>query len=55
MELFARIDNVLDQDYENFGLLGEDPTEVLPERRRSSSARRKRGRSASASRSEPPR
>jgi outer membrane receptor protein involved in Fe transport len=28
-ELFARVDNVFDEDYENFGLLGEDPTEVL--------------------------
>jgi len=30
VELYARIDNILDEDYENFGLLGEDPTEVLP-------------------------
>ena len=30
VELFARIDNVFDEDYENFGLLGEDPTGVLP-------------------------
>jgi iron complex outermembrane receptor protein len=28
--LFARVTNVFDEDYENFGLLGEDPTEVLP-------------------------
>jgi len=28
--VFARVTNVLDKKYENFGLLGEDPTEVLP-------------------------
>ncbi len=27
---FARVTNLFDEDYENFGLLGEDPTEVLP-------------------------
>ncbi|MEQ8955535.1 MAG: TonB-dependent receptor, partial [Gammaproteobacteria bacterium] len=27
-ELFARIDNLLDEDYETFGLLGEEPGEV---------------------------
>lgn len=27
---FARVTNLLDDDYENFGLLGEDPTEILP-------------------------
>ncbi|HLB31715.1 MAG TPA: TonB-dependent receptor [Gammaproteobacteria bacterium] len=26
---FARVTNLLDKDYENFGLLGEDPSEVL--------------------------
>jgi outer membrane receptor protein involved in Fe transport len=31
VELFARVDNVFDEEYENFGLLGEDPTEVLPD------------------------
>ncbi|MCC7413004.1 MAG: TonB-dependent receptor [Gammaproteobacteria bacterium] len=30
LELFARVDNVFDAEYENFGLLGEDPGEVLP-------------------------
>jgi outer membrane receptor protein involved in Fe transport len=30
-EWFARLDNVFDADYENFGLLGEDPSEVLPD------------------------
>lgn len=29
VEIYARIDNVLDEEYENFGLLGEDPSEVL--------------------------
>jgi outer membrane receptor protein involved in Fe transport len=28
--VYARISNVFDTDYENFGLLGEDPTELLP-------------------------
>lgn len=28
--LYARMTNVFDKDYENFGLLGEDPTELLP-------------------------
>jgi len=27
--LYARVTNALDEDYENFGLLGEDPTEIL--------------------------
>ena len=27
-EFFARIDNLFDEDYENFGLLGEEPSEV---------------------------
>jgi outer membrane receptor protein involved in Fe transport len=27
---FARVTNVFDKDYENFGVLGEDPTEILP-------------------------
>ena len=30
-EVFARVDNLFDGDYVNFGLLGEDPTEVLPD------------------------
>ncbi|MGE0386455.1 MAG: TonB-dependent receptor [Gammaproteobacteria bacterium] len=29
LELFARVDNLFDTDYENFGLIGEDPSEVL--------------------------
>ena len=29
-EIFARVSNLLDADYENFGLLGEEPAEVLP-------------------------
>ena len=29
-ELFARVTNLFDEDYENFGLLGESPAEVLP-------------------------
>lgn len=28
--IFARVTNLFDEDYENFGLLGEDPTEILP-------------------------
>ncbi len=28
IEFFARIDNLFDNDYENFGLLGEEPSEV---------------------------
>lgn len=28
--VFARVTNLFDKDYENFGLLGEDPTEILP-------------------------
>jgi outer membrane receptor protein involved in Fe transport len=31
VEVYARIDNIFDQEYESFGLLGEDPTEVLPD------------------------
>ena len=31
VELYARVDNVFHEEYENFGLLGEDPTEVLPD------------------------
>ena len=27
--LFARVTNALDKDYENFGILGEDPTKVI--------------------------
>lgn len=30
LSVFARVTNALDKDYENFGLLGEDPTEVIP-------------------------
>lgn len=30
-ELFARITNLFDEDYENFGLIGEEPGEMLPE------------------------
>ena len=30
-ELFARVTNLFDEHYENFGLLGESPAEVLPE------------------------
>lgn len=29
LRLFARVDNVFDTEYENFGLLGEDPDEVI--------------------------
>jgi outer membrane receptor protein involved in Fe transport len=29
-EMFTRISNVFDANYENFGLLGEEPSEVLP-------------------------
>ena len=28
VEFFARINNVFDKDYESFGLLGEEPSEV---------------------------
>lgn len=30
LHVFARVTNVFDRNYVNFGLLGEDPTEVLP-------------------------
>ena len=30
LELFARITNLFDRDFENFGLIGDDPSEVLP-------------------------
>ena len=30
VEAFARVTNLFDEDYENFGLLGEKPDEVLP-------------------------
>lgn len=30
-ELFAKVTNLFDADYENFGLLGEEPGEVLPD------------------------
>lgn len=29
-DMFARVSNLFDTDYESFGLLGEDPSEVLP-------------------------
>ena len=29
--IFARVTNLFDQEYENFGLLGEDPSEVVPD------------------------
>ncbi|MBR9910653.1 MAG: TonB-dependent receptor [Gammaproteobacteria bacterium] len=29
-QLYLRVDNLFDREYENFGLLGEDPTEVIP-------------------------
>jgi len=29
-EFFIRVTNLLDKDYENFGLLGEDPSDALP-------------------------
>lgn len=29
-EMFGRVNNLFDTDYEGFGLLGEDPTEILP-------------------------
>ena len=29
--VFARVSNVFDKNYENFGLLGEDPSEILPD------------------------
>ncbi len=28
MEVFAKVDNLLDRDYESFGLLGEEPGEL---------------------------
>ncbi len=30
LEMFARVTNLFDKDYENFGLIGESPGEVLP-------------------------
>ena len=30
VELFARVTNLFDEEYENFGLLGEDPPQILP-------------------------
>lgn len=30
LQIFARIDNVFDKDYENFGIVGESPAEILP-------------------------
>ena len=30
LEVFVRVTNLLDKRYENFGLLGEDPSEVIP-------------------------
>jgi hypothetical protein len=29
VDLFVRVSNVFDRDYENFGLIGEDPDEVI--------------------------
>ena len=29
--IFTRVSNLFDEDYENFGLLGEEPAEVLPD------------------------
>lgn len=29
--VYARITNVFDKDYDNFGLIGEDPSEILPD------------------------
>jgi outer membrane receptor protein involved in Fe transport len=31
LSIFARVNNLFDEDYENFGLLGEAPGEVLPD------------------------
>ncbi len=31
LTVFARVTNAFDREYENFGLLGEDPTEILPD------------------------
>lgn len=31
VRLFARVDNLFDKEYENFGVIGEDPTEVIAE------------------------
>ena len=28
LEVFAKVDNLLDRDYESFGLLGEEPGEL---------------------------
>ncbi len=30
IEIFGRLTNLFDTDYENFGLVGEDPTDVIP-------------------------
>lgn len=30
-EVFAKVTNLFDKDYENFGLLGEEPAEILPD------------------------
>ncbi len=30
LEIFARVANLFDTDCENYGLLGEDPSEVIP-------------------------
>ena len=30
LQIFARIDNFFDKDYENFGIVGESPAEILP-------------------------
>jgi outer membrane receptor protein involved in Fe transport len=30
VEMFGKVNNLFDTDYESFGLIGEDPTEILP-------------------------
>ena len=30
LEVFAKVTNLFDKDYESFGLIGEDPSEVIP-------------------------
>lgn len=30
LSVFVRVNNLFDKEYENFGLLGEDPTEIIP-------------------------
>ena len=31
LELFAKVTNLFDAEYENFGLIGEPPGEILPD------------------------